>query len=337
MTQLPASMRASVLVEQGVIDLRERPVPEPAADDVLIAVAAVGVCGSDVHYYRHGRIGDFVVDAPIVLGHEASGRIVATGSAVNPERIGERVAIEPQIPCRRCAHCKAGRYNLCPEMRFYATPPIDGAFCDYVTIPADFAHPVPDSISDAAAALLEPLSVGIWACHKASVGAGSRVLITGAGPIGMVAAQAARAAGATEILVSDPVASRRVRAASFGAIALEPAEVAGVSEVDALLECSGAAPAIASGIPAVRGGGAVVLVGMGASELTLPVSLIQNRELTVTGVFRYANTWPTAIGLVASGAVDLDVLVTGTYRLDEVEAALRSDERPDSMKSIVVP
>lgn len=330
-------MKASVLVEAGVIELRERPAPEPLPDEVLIRVAAVGVCGSDVHYYRHGRIGDFVVRKPIVLGHEVSGRITAVGSAVDAGRIGERVAIEPQLPCRHCAQCKAGRYNLCPDMRFFATPPIDGAFCEYVTVPADFAHPVPDSVSDAAAALLEPLSVGIWACRKADVGMGSRVLVTGAGPIGVIAAQTARAAGATDIVVSDPLPARRARVADFGFTALDPANVPEVSDVDALIECSGAPPAIASGIRAVRGGGRVVLVGMGANDLSLPVSLIQNRELWLTGVFRYANTWPTAIALAANRAVELDRLVTGRFGLAEVEAALRADERPDSMKAVVVP
>ncbi|WP_163509667.1 NAD(P)-dependent alcohol dehydrogenase [Fodinicola acaciae] len=330
-------MKASVLVGTGVIEVRERPVPEPKPDEVLIRVAAVGVCGSDVHYYKHGRIGDFVVREPIVLGHEVSGRITGVGSTIAAGRIGERVAIEPQLPCRRCAQCKAGRYNLCPDMRFFATPPVDGAFCEYVTVPADFAHPVPDAVSDTAAALLEPLSVGVWACRKADVGTGSRVLVTGAGPIGLIAAQTARAAGATEVIVSDPVPARRTRVADFGFTAAEPAQVAEVSDVDALIECSGAPPAIASGIPAVRGGGRIVLVGMGSDQLTLPVSLIQNRELWLTGVFRYANTWPTAIALAASRSVELDRLVTGTFGLTDVEAALRADERPDAMKAVVIP
>ncbi len=123
-------------------------------------VAAVGVCGSDVHYYEHGRIGDYVVDHPLILGHELSGRIAAVGSAVDPARIGNRVAVEPQRPCRNCKQCKAGRYNLCPDIEFYATPPIDGAFAEYVTIQSDFAYDIPDSVSDEAAALIEPLSVG---------------------------------------------------------------------------------------------------------------------------------------------------------------------------------
>ncbi|MCW2870215.1 NAD(P)-dependent alcohol dehydrogenase [Actinacidiphila oryziradicis] len=336
--EVPETMRASVLSGVGEIAVEERPVPAVRPDEVLVRVAAVGVCGSDVHYYREGRIGDFVVDKPLVLGHEVSGRIVAVGADVDTGRIGERVAIEPQRPCRVCRQCKAGSYNLCPHMEFYATPPIDGAFCEYVTIQADFAHPVPDSLSDEAAALLEPLSVGIWAARKARIVPGSRVLIAGAGPIGVIAAQAAKAFGATEIIVSDPVADRRALVARFGATrTIDPvAESVRDLGVDAFIDASGATPAVVSGIGAVRGGGVVVLVGMGADEIALPIPLIQSRELIITGVFRYTDTWPVAAQLVASGQVDLDSLVTGRFSLEDAEKALNADRTPGSLKTIVV-
>jgi L-iditol 2-dehydrogenase len=335
---LPDSMRASVLTGAGQLSVERRPLPVVAPDEVLVKVAAVGVCGSDVHYYREGRIGEFVVDGPLVLGHEASGRIVAVGAEVDPSRVGERVGIEPQRPCRTCWQCKSGRYNLCPDMRFYATPPVDGAFCEYVTIQADFAHPVPDSISDDAAALLEPLSVGIWACRKARVTPGARVLIAGAGPIGVITAQTARAFGAAEIIVSDPAADRRALVRRFGATRVIDPTTQSVADlgVDAFIDASGATPAVISGVSAVRGGGTVVLVGMGADEIALPIPVIQNRELTITGVFRYTDTWPTAAGLVASGQVDLDSLVTGRYGLDDVEKALSADQNPGSLKTRVV-
>jgi len=154
-------MRAAVL--RGVHDLaiEERPVPRPGTGEVLVRVSAVGVCGSDVHYYEHGRIGDFVVESPMVLGHESSGVILSVGDEVAPERVGERVSIEPGVPDLTCEQCLAGRYNLCPAMRFYATPPIDGSLAEFVVVHASFAHPVPDTMSDDAAALLEPLSVGL--------------------------------------------------------------------------------------------------------------------------------------------------------------------------------
>ena len=176
--------------EVTVDDAAEIPTPGPT--QVLIEVAAVGICGSDVHYFDHGRIADFVVREPLVLGHEASGTIRAIGSAVTDREIGQRVALEPQETCGRCAQCLAGRYNLCPDVRFFATPPIHGAFAQYVVLESHRAHPVPDELSDEAAALIEPLSVGVWANQKANVQPGDRVLITGAGPVGLVCADVAR-------------------------------------------------------------------------------------------------------------------------------------------------
>jgi L-iditol 2-dehydrogenase len=333
--------RAAVLLRPGEVVLEEREVPSPGPREVLVEITSVGVCGSDVHYYRHGRIGDFVVEEPMILGHEMSGRIAAVGDGVDADRVGQRVAVEPQHPCRRCKQCTSGRYNLCPEMKFYATPPVDGAFCRYVTIDAEMAHPVPDSMSDDAAALLEPLSVAIATMRKAGIVPGSSILIAGAGPIGVICAQAARAFGAARIVVSDLVASRRERVLHFGATeVLDPTvdDVAALDpQVDAFVDASGAAPAVVSGIKAVGPAGRVVLVGMGAEDYALPVGYIQNMEITVTGVFRYTDTWPAAIHLVSSGQIDLDALVTGRYDLDHVADALDSDTEPTSLKSIVMP
>jgi len=334
-------MRASVLVEPGLVRLDKRPVPQLEPGDVLVEIAAVGVCGSDVHYFHDGRIGDFIVEEPMILGHEASGTIVAVGSATSPDRIGQRVSIEPQRPCRACEHCKRGAYNLCTSMEFYATPPIDGAFAQFATIPSDFAHPIPDSVSFEAAALCEPLSVGIWSCQKAQVGPGSRLLVAGAGPIGIIVMQVAFAFGASEVIVADVVDERRAAAERFGATrTIDPRAVdiaAEELEVDAFIDASGAAPAVASGVTAVRPGGHVVLVGMGADDMTLPVARIQQRELLLTGVFRYANTWPLAIELLRTGRVDLDGLVSARFALDEVAEALEAATRPDTLKIIVEP
>ncbi|MCK0174079.1 NAD(P)-dependent alcohol dehydrogenase [Mycolicibacterium sp. F2034L] len=336
----PNTMRASVMTGVGTLQIEERPVPSPGPREVLVEVAAVGVCGSDVHYYRHGRIGDFVVEEPMILGHELSGRIAAVGAGVDPARVGQRVAVEPQHPCRRCAQCMAGRYNLCSYMKFYATPPVDGAFCRYVTIDDDMAHPVPDSMSDEAAALLEPLSVAVATMRKARVAPGTSILIAGAGPIGVICAQTARAFGAARIVVTDLVASRRERAWAFGATeVLDPAavDVSAIDPVDAFVDATGVPAAVVSGIKAVGPAGHVVLVGMGADEYALPVSHIANNEISLTGVFRYTDTWPAAIHLVTSGAVDLDAMVTAHYDLDHVAEALDSDSDPASLKSIVSP
>ncbi|WP_076478669.1 NAD(P)-dependent alcohol dehydrogenase [Williamsia sterculiae] len=331
-------MRASVLDPGGALTVQRRPVPAPRPGDVLVRVSAVGVCGSDAHYQRHGRIGDHVVTAPIVLGHEASGRIVAVGAGVDERRVGERVSIEPQRPDPDTAESRRGDYNLCPHVRFFATPPVDGALAEYVTIGSAFAHPVPDSVSDEAAALFEPLSVGIAAVGKAGVGIGGSVLIAGAGPIGLLCAQVARVAGATRIAVTDISAERRCLATTFGATETPaPDHAAAGNGFDAFIDASGAPSAVRAGIAHVRPGGTVVLVGMGADVMELPVSLIQNREIMLTGVYRYANTWPVARELVTSGRVDLDGMVTARFDLDDVDAALSADRIPGAVKAVVYP
>ncbi len=334
---VPQTMRASVLTEVGVIELQERPVPVPAAGEVLVQVASVGVCGSDVHYYEHGRIAHFVVESPLVLGHELSGTIVAVGADVAPERIGERVAVEPQKPCRTCEQCKSGAYNLCPDMEFFATPPIDGAFCEYVTIGADFAFAVPDDVSDHAAALIEPLSVGLAAVRTGGVAPGQTVLVAGGGPIGLIAAQAARAFGATTVVVAEPDASRRELVAAHGFTPLDPmSEQTTDLGAHVFIDASGVVPAIQNGLRSVRSGGTVVLVGS-ADVVPLSVGDIAMREVNVTGTFRYTNTWPLAIDLLRSGAVELDGLVTHEYGLDQVEQALNAEATPSSLKRMVLP
>ncbi len=334
-------MRSAVLRGVHDVGVEDRPVPTPGGDDVLVEVSAVGVCGSDVHYYEHGRIGTHVVRAPLVLGHEAAGRVVGLGSQVDRSLGERRVSVEPGVPCRSCPQCLGGRYNLCPEVRFFATPPVDGAFCEYVVMPATFVHPVADSVSDDAAALLEPLSVGIWACRRAGVAPGSRVLVTGAGPIGLLAAQVARAYGAFDVIVTDVNAHRLQLAERLGLTALDvsatPLAAADV-EPDVLLECSGNPRATGDAVRTVARAGRVVLVGMGPDEIPLPLSYVQDRELVVMGAFRYVNTWPTAVALATSGDVELDSLVTGHYGLDEVEDALTAARRDDTtVKPVVRP
>ena len=338
---LPETMRVSVLRAAGDITLQERPRPDPGPGEVLVRIGSVGVCGSDVHYYEHGRIGQHVVDEPLVLGHEAGGTVAALGPGVTTHSVGQRVSIEPGVPCRNCAQCLAGRYNLCPAMKFFATPPYDGAFVEYVVMPAAFVHLVPDAVSDDAAGLLEPLSVGIWGCRRAGVTAGSRVLITGAGPIGLVAAQTALAHGATDVVVTDVNPSRLALAERLGATSLDVSRTSVADcglEPDVLLECSGNERATRDGVMAMGRAGRVVLIGMGGDEITLPLPRIQDFELVLTGAFRYANTWPTAIALVAAGAVDLDVMVTGSYDLTQVEQALTASRRdPTAVKTVVRP
>ncbi len=331
--------RASVLSTDLQIRTEERAMPVPGPRDVLVAIRSVGVCGSDIHYFQEGRIGSFVVEAPLVLGHESSGVIVDRGVDARRHDVGTRVALEPGVPCGSCAECRVGRYNLCPDVSFFATPPVDGTFTEHVTIHEDFAHPVPDSISDDAAALLEPLSVGVWACAKAKVGLGTTVLVTGAGPVGVMAALVARASGASRVVLADINPHRLAKAGDLGFETIDSRTAAfdDAPTADVLLECSGSPAAIDAGIRAVKRAGTVVLVGMAAhGKVPLPVDVIQGRELWVTGTFRYANTYPTAIALAAGGAINLDELVSKVFSLDEVEQALTHHlDNPAAMKVMV--
>ncbi|MFT4050676.1 MAG: NAD(P)-dependent alcohol dehydrogenase [Microbacterium sp.] len=337
MTDIPSKMTASVLRGTHDLALEERDVPVPAADEVLVKVHSVGVCGSDVHYYEHGRIGPYIVESPLILGHEVSGVIAAVGAAVDPGRVGQRVAIEPQRPCRRCDFCRAGDYNLCPQMEFYATPPIDGAFAEYVLIQDDFAYEVPDSISDHAAALMEPLSVGIAAAQQGGIKVGDTVLIAGGGPIGVIAAQVARAFGAVDVVVADINPARRELVSRYGARAVDPTAESTVElQANVFIDASGATPAIVNGIRSTRSGGTVVLVGS-ADEFPLSVPEVAMRELKVTGIFRYTGTWPIARELLQSGQVELDSLVTHVYGIEQVEEALSGEGVGDSLKRIVLP
>jgi L-iditol 2-dehydrogenase len=335
--------QAAVLHAPHDIRIEERTIPTPGPKEVLVEVKAVGVCGSDVHWYEHGRIGALVVRAPLVLGHEVSGVVVELGAEVRKHSVGERVALEPGIPCGACRECRAGRYNLCPDVRFFGTPPIDGAFANYVTIHEDFAFTLPDQLSFDAGALIEPLAVGIWACRKARLAGGDHVLVTGAGPIGLLAMQTALALGAAHVTITDLNPRRLEVARQTGATrALNVAEMALADtdiEADVLIECTGHPQVLLDGIRALRPASRAVIVGMGPSdEMLVPMSFIQRREIWLTGTFRYANTYPAAIALAAAGRVNLDAIVTGYYGLQETERALEAGRHDaGSIKAMVLP
>ncbi len=334
---------AAVLHAPHDIRIEERTIPTPGPKEVLVEVKAVGVCGSDVHWYEHGRIGTLVVRAPLILGHEVSGVIVELGAEVSKHAVGERVALEPGIPCGACRECRAGRYNLCPDVRFFGTPPIDGAFANYVTIHEDFAFTLPEHMSFDAGALIEPLAVGIWACRKARLEGGDHVLVTGAGPIGLLAMQTALALGAAHVTITDLNPRRLEIARQTGAtrvlnVAETPLTDAGI-EADVLIECTGHPQVLLDGIRALRRASRAVIVGMGPSdEMLVPMSFIQRREIWLTGTFRYANTYPAAIALAAAGRVNLDAIVTGYYGLQETKQALEAGRHDaHSIKAMVLP
>ena len=328
--------RAAVMTEPGTIVVQQRPEPDPGPGQAVVRVEAVGVCGSDTAYFTAGRIGDYVVDGPIILGHEVSGQVVRVGADVTNVAIGDRVAIEPGTPCRDCRECLAGRYHLCPDLVFLATPPHDGALIEKLTIDARNLFPMPESMTYEEGALLEPLSVGIWGCKRAHLQGGDDVLVTGAGPVGLLAAASARALGAGSVTVTDLSEFRLDLARGMGFIA-EHGPARSEQRFDVLLECSGAPGVLGQALARLRPAGRAAMIGLSKEEsIALPLSQLNRNELTLSLVHRYQHTWPLAIELVASGRVDVAPLVTHRFTLAESAEALTLGGRvSDSVKAVI--
>ncbi|KAF7993931.1 hypothetical protein HCN44_011200 [Aphidius gifuensis] len=314
----------------GINDIRleQTAIEEPADGEVLLAMSCVGICGSDVHYLVNGRIGDFIVEKPMIIGHESAGIVAKIGNNVKNLKVGDRVAIEPGVSCRTCHFCKEGRYNLCKDMVFCATPPIHGSLRRFYKHAADFCFKLPDHVTMEEGALLEPLSVGVHACKRAGVGIGSKVLILGAGPIGLVTLLVAKAMGASMVVITDLVQSRLDVAKQLGADdtflvprdATEEKIVESIhglfnGEPDKTIDASGAQSTIRTAILATKAGGTAVLVGMGAPEVKIPLINALIREVDIRGVFRYANDYPDALDLVASGKVNVKPLITHNFKI----------------------
>jgi L-iditol 2-dehydrogenase len=331
------SNRAAVMTELEHIEIRELPEPEPGPRQAVVRIHAVGVCGSDTAYFKIGRIGDYVVDGPIVLGHEVSGEVAKVGSEVTNVSVGDRVAIEPGTPCRDCKECKAGRYHLCPDLVFLATPPYDGALMELMAIDARNLYPIPQEMSYEEGALLEPLSVGIWGCKRANLTAGDDVLVTGAGPVGLLAAAAARAFGAGSVTVSD-FSEFRIGLARRMGFATETPEAATDRTFDVLLECSGAPGALAAGMARLAPAGRAAMIGMPKQDVPLPLAELNVNEVSLSLVNRYNHTWPLAIELVSSGRIDVSELITHHFPLAESADALTLASRvKDSIKAVIHP
>lgn len=343
-------MKAVVLEEQKKLLVKQLDQPEPGKNEVLIRVKAVGLCGSDIHYYDHGKIGNFIVKKPIILGHEASGEIVKVGSDVAHLQEGQRVSIEPGATCGECEHCSSGRYNLCEAVKFLATPPYDGAFCEYVVISENLVFPIPDEMSYETAALIEPFSVGLHTVSRGEVKQGDSVLILGMGPIGLMTAAAANLHGAKTIIGVDLENSRLEKAKEMGATHVINVRNESVDEkvkeytknrgVDVAIETAGSPSALKSMITSVRRGGCAVIVGM-SSEDESPLNIAQliNKEIDVKGVFRYHHTYPKAIELLSAGGIDIERMITDSYELDQTEEAFEKaiHDKKNTLKIMIYP
>ncbi len=329
----------------------DRPVPTLAdPHDVLVAVNYTGICGSDVHYWVEGAIGHYVVREPMVLGHESAGTVVEVGAAVTTLRPGDRVALEPGYPCRRCAPCLGGKYNLCPEMRFAATPPYDGTLTGFWAAPADFCYRLPEGVSLREGALVEPLAVAVHIVRQAAVAPGQSVVVMGAGPVGLLCAAVARAFGASTVVSVDIVqsklefarsfcathvyASQRVPAEENAANILREAGLPGGA--DAVIDASGAEPSIQAALHVVRRGGVYVQGGMGRPDITFPIMALCLKEVTARGSFRYGSgDYKLAVELVASGKVDVKRLISGVVPFREAEDAFKKVKQGEVIKMLI--
>lgn len=326
-------MKAAVMTDIMETELVEKDIPGIKDDEVLVKVEYVGVCGSDLHYYEQGRIGDVRVQFPFILGHEAAGEVVKLGKNVTHLKIGDKVALEPGKTCGHCEFCKTGRYNLCPEVEFFATPPYDGVFQEYAAHRADLCFKLPENVSTMEGALIEPLAVGFHASNQGGAHLGQTAVVMGAGCIGLVTMMALRAEGVDKIYVVDVIEKRLQKAKELGATEVingkekdaveEVLRLTGGAGSDLVLETAGTDITANQAVRMAKKGSTIVMVGYSASgEITLPMSLALDKELCFKTVFRYRHIYPMAIEAVASGKVDIKGIVTNVFELDEIADGL---------------
>lgn len=341
-------MKVAVMLGTGKMGFEERDIPKAKDDEVLVKLEYVGICGSDLHYYETGAIGDYVVEPPFVLGHEPGGTVVEVGKNVKHLKVGDRVTLEPGKTCGHCEFCKTGRYNLCTDVVFFATPPVDGVFQEYVAHEADLCYKLPDNVSTLEGALIEPLAVGFHAAIQGDAHLGQRAVVMGAGCIGLVSMMALKARGVSEVYVVDIMEKRLEKALELGAAGVingaeedvleRVKELTDGAGMDLVIETAGTEITTRQAIHMAKKGSNIVLVGYSKSgEMTLPMSLVLDKELTFKTVFRYRHIYPMAIDAVAAGKVNLKGIVTDVFGLDEVQKAMdySVNNKADIVKAVI--
>ena len=345
---MEGKMKVAVMLGIGKMGFEERDIPKVKDNEVLVKLEYVGICGSDLHYYETGAIGDYVVKPPFVLGHEPGGTVVEVGKDVKNLKVGDRVALEPGKTCGHCEFCKTGNYNLCPDVVFFATPPVDGVFQEYVPHEAGLCFKLPDNVSTMEGALIEPLAVGFHAAMQGGARAGQTAVVMGAGCIGLVTMMALKAMGVSKVYVIDIMEKRLQKALELGADGIiNGAQADVVEEVrkltdgkgcDLAVETAGTQVTTVQAIHMTKKGATIVLVGYSKSgEMTLPMSLALDKELTFKTVFRYRHIYPMAIEAVAAGKVDLKGIVTDIFELDEAQKAMdySVNNKADIVKAVI--
>lgn len=341
-------MKVAVMLGIGKMGFEERDIPQPKDDEVLVKLEYVGICGSDLHYYESGAIGDYVVKPPFVLGHEPGGTVVEVGKNVTHLKVGDRVALEPGRTCGHCEFCKTGRYNLCPDVVFFATPPVDGVFQEYVAHEAGLCFKLPDNVSTMEGALIEPLAVGFHAARQGGAQAGQVAVVTGAGCIGLVSMMALKAMGVSKVYSVDVMDKRLDKALELGADGVingsredavkKVMELTGGMGCDLVIETAGTEITTRQAVQMTKKGATIVLVGYSKTgEIKMPISLALDKELTFKTVFRYRHIYPMAIDAVASGRVNLKGIVTNEFALDDIQEAMDEsvNNKADIVKAVV--
>lgn len=340
--------RAAYMTELNKMEIREVPVPQPGKKEALIKLEYVGICGSDVHYFHDGRCGDFIVDGDFMLGHECAGTVVAVGDDVETLQVGDRVALEPGITCGQCEFCKSGKYNLCPDVQFLATPPVQGCYENYIAFPENMCFKLPDNMTTKEGALVEPLAVGLHAAAQGSVTLGDSIVILGAGCIGLCTLLACKAYGATDITVVDVVQKRLDYAKKLGATRIvngkevdavqfvnELTNGAGIAKV---FETAGSPVTIAQTPHMVKSGGTIVLVGLSADpEVKFNFGQIMAKEAKIESVFRYRNIYPKAIAAISNGLFDVSSIVTHEFDFDNIQEAFECaiNDKENVVKAVI--
>lgn len=331
----------------------DRPIPKLSDHDphsVLLQVNYTGICGSDIHYWQHGRIGHYVVKDPMVLGHESAGTVLECGSAVTTLKVGDRVAMEPGIPCRRCVRCKEGFYNLCLDMMFAATPPYDGTLAKYYVLPEDFCYKLPDNVSLQEGALMEPLAVAVHITKQSRIKNGDQVVVFGAGPVGLLCCAVAKSFGASKVVAVDIQQNRLDFAKEFAATGIFMPEKVSAAEnaermnkeqdlglgADVAIDASGAEPSVQTAINVLRNGGSYVQGGMGKDDITFPIMAACTKELKISGSFRYSQgDYADALKLVASGKIDVKRLITREVEFEQAQQAFEDIRDGKGIKVLI--
>jgi len=326
-------IKAAIMYKVNDIRIEEVERPKVGMNEVMLKVKSVGICGSDLHYYKHGRIGKVTVNQPIILGHETAGEIVEIGKNVKERHVGDRVIIEPGTPCGVCKMCKTGRYNLCLDMIFRAHPPTHGTFVEFLVCRSDLVFPIPDDMSFEVGAMLEPLAVGVYVSGLTNTKPDDTVTILGSGPIGLSILQVMRAIGVSKIFITDLLETRLELAKRLGATAAinvsikdpvkEIMDLTNGNGTEIVIEAVGDPKTYFMTTDIAAMGGTIIFVGM-ASETVFPINVDQivSKELIVKGSFRYANAFPKAIALAASGKVDMGALITHRYPFEKIKEAM---------------